>query len=98
MERVSSVEKYFTISNNYPKKEYCDISRKQFFFLFKFYKKKERERIWIDTKKDTLSRCSNIVFKNVKANWHEELRKKGGQKEKRRKSKEKENWRERSII
>lgn len=45
MERVSSVEKYFTISNNYPKKEYCDISRKQFFFLFKFYKKKERERI-----------------------------------------------------
>lgn len=38
------------------------------------------------------------VFKNVKANWYEELRKKGGQKEKGRKSKEKENWRERSII
>lgn len=61
MERVSSVEKYFTISNNYPKKEYCDISRKQFASFFaKKKKKKEREYESIQKKTHCLSRRSSI--------------------------------------
>lgn len=67
--------------------------------LLSLQKKKKRKRENMNRYKKRHTVCLVVqVFKNVKANWYEELRKKGGQKEKRRKSKEKENWRERSII
>lgn len=67
--------------------------------LLSLQKKKKRKRENMNRYKKRHTVCLVVqVFKNVKANWYEELRKKGGQKEKGRKSKEKENWRERSII
>lgn len=93
MERVSSVKKYFTISNNYPKKEYCDISRKQFASFF-IKKKKKRKREYESIQKRTHCLVVQISYlKTLKQidtkNWEkEEDKKKREERAKRKKIEE----------